>query len=368
MDKKVTISATEMKNADVQFISLVKRSASKIPFRVLKTAEESTMINLNGLFSRTKKQDTPVSPEVVGVAIPTSKNIEEAITKVEELGLTVVKQDTESHEDVVVLVTKEDYDPEMVSTIKTSEDIAVMVQTVEKGFYGWPEGSSFADNMSQSNFFPGLNIAAGTLIDTIHNQMYDASEPPIEEIKKNLEEFSSYVLNLTKEVPVTAFKMQDISISDAEAPNTTDTDLEQVAKEDEVPSADSSNDSEEAVEKVDTGESDTGDAVVEEKTVEKGDAEGEVVTGTDQEKMLEDFKAMLLDSMNVVTAKIDDVASKVEATTVVSNQALELSRKNDNALSGVVINSDNNEPEPVHKSQPSTGLFDTAFKLEGFTD
>ena len=49
---KIKATAKELKNADVRFISLVKRGANRIPFRILKTDKgENQMIDLSALDS-----------------------------------------------------------------------------------------------------------------------------------------------------------------------------------------------------------------------------------------------------------------------------------------------------------------------------
>ena len=49
---KIKATAKELKNADVRFISLVKRGANRIPFRILKTDKgENQMIDLSALGS-----------------------------------------------------------------------------------------------------------------------------------------------------------------------------------------------------------------------------------------------------------------------------------------------------------------------------
>ena len=46
---KIKATAKELKNADVRFISLVKRGANRLPFRILKSEGESQMIDLTTL-------------------------------------------------------------------------------------------------------------------------------------------------------------------------------------------------------------------------------------------------------------------------------------------------------------------------------
>ena len=46
---KIKTTATELKNVDVRFISLVKRGANRLPFRILKSEGDSKMIDLTTL-------------------------------------------------------------------------------------------------------------------------------------------------------------------------------------------------------------------------------------------------------------------------------------------------------------------------------
>ena len=46
---KIKTTAKELKNADVRFISLVKRGANRLPFRILKSEGDSKMIDLTTL-------------------------------------------------------------------------------------------------------------------------------------------------------------------------------------------------------------------------------------------------------------------------------------------------------------------------------
>lgn len=64
---KVKATAKELKNADVRFISLVKRGANRIPFRILKTDKgENQMIDLASL-SPVLKGDKTEAPREEGV-------------------------------------------------------------------------------------------------------------------------------------------------------------------------------------------------------------------------------------------------------------------------------------------------------------
>ena len=60
---KIKATAKELKNADVRFISLVKRGANRIPFRILKTDKgENQMIDLASLSPVLKGEKTRIIP------------------------------------------------------------------------------------------------------------------------------------------------------------------------------------------------------------------------------------------------------------------------------------------------------------------
>ena len=60
---KIKATAKELKNADVRFISLVKRGANRIPFRILKTDNGANqMIDLASLSPVLKGEKTRINP------------------------------------------------------------------------------------------------------------------------------------------------------------------------------------------------------------------------------------------------------------------------------------------------------------------
>ena len=59
---KIKATAKELKNADVRFISLVKRGANRLPFRILKSEGESQMIDLTTLRPVLKGVKTRIIP------------------------------------------------------------------------------------------------------------------------------------------------------------------------------------------------------------------------------------------------------------------------------------------------------------------
>lgn len=61
---KIKTTAKELKNADVRFISLVKRGANRLPFRILKSEGESQMIDLTTLRPVLKGENVRADPNL----------------------------------------------------------------------------------------------------------------------------------------------------------------------------------------------------------------------------------------------------------------------------------------------------------------
>ena len=64
---KVQVEANEITNTNVQLVSMVKRGANRIPFRI--TKEDTTMLDLHAIGRQLYKAEpsSPTTPTVVGV-------------------------------------------------------------------------------------------------------------------------------------------------------------------------------------------------------------------------------------------------------------------------------------------------------------
>lgn len=79
---KIKAKLKEMKDAEAHFVSLVTRSANRIPFRIQKFDKEQSMIDLTSIGRVLKRESAARKPEVTGVVVEKSDGAKfEAIKK-----------------------------------------------------------------------------------------------------------------------------------------------------------------------------------------------------------------------------------------------------------------------------------------------
>ena len=161
-DKKqvAKVPVTELMEPDVSFVSLVKRGANRIPFRVIKSSKENPMLNLNGFGRIFKTADTQAAqPTVVGVVVPTIDK--EAVGKIAEslegMGLTeaIAKEDG-----TTVFVAKGETDVAAdAHLIRLSENAIALVVGMDKEAGVLSENAAFSEVMKTEGFFHGFDVA-----------------------------------------------------------------------------------------------------------------------------------------------------------------------------------------------------------------
>lgn len=206
--KKVIIQARELSEMDVNIISLVKRGANRIPFRIVKSDGESTM-NLTKIFFA----KAPVTPALVGLVLAKSAD-QEAYTKALAEGGFEVDHVTEGeNESVSLMFTKSDEMEDAVA-FKITDDAALIVTGVEKGLMAFPDSNSFIENITKAGFAPSYRIANDILTETVGNIIF--SEGDAEETKtavqKAIEDFGGYIEAILSTIPVQAFKAEEIVV------------------------------------------------------------------------------------------------------------------------------------------------------------
>lgn len=407
--KKVKIKAHALENADVHFISLVNRGANRIPFRVLKS-EQKPMINLSNLFT-TKKADT--APRVVAIVTPGAIAANMALALKAE-GYEVTETVTKDDDGVAILSIVDGYEAEDVTTFKMSDDVAVMVEHVEKSFNSYETENDFAENIKKAGFFPGFRIATEVMMETVANVVHstEKGETPNESVTKALKGYQAYVMSLVKSIPATAFKMETlapvvIEKTDGESGDETtaeDTGTEgttevvekgmleentnkeakQTTGKKEVPGKESQ----------DNTDSPNANKVVTEKAEDEGNTEvttdetTEGDTGTTEVVKAEDAKGVDTDALvakmaEIVSTEIGKVTTAVNSLSAqvekVEGAAAQMQTRMDNveevaksateAVQGTVIGGETREDQhnaTARKADEDDGLFDTAFGFSGY--
>ncbi len=207
--KKVIIQARELSEMDVNIISLVKRGANRIPFRIVKSDGETTM-NLSNLFVW---KQAPQLPAVVAVVLAKSANQEVYTKALAEGGFEVDHVTEGENETVTLMFTKSDEMTDAIA-LKISDDAALIVVGVEKGLLSFPDSNSFIENITKAGFAPSYHIANEILNETVGNIIFsegDAAETK-EAVSKAISDFGGYIEAILSTIPVQAFKAEEIVV------------------------------------------------------------------------------------------------------------------------------------------------------------
>jgi len=216
--RKIKAKANAMVDADVNFISLVTRPASRIPFRLTKSDDDSEagfMIHLKQMFKR--DGDATQGCTLVGVVL--QKQHEERLApQIKELGLKI---DDRSEKDDVVILKQLDYDEENITAIKLGEVGGLFInvpETVAKAFDPFTSSDDFDENMALG-FIPGMGMATEALMDTVIQVLRTAESPEDakDRIEINIDKYKAAVLDLADNLPVVAFKLEGMTIEKDEA-------------------------------------------------------------------------------------------------------------------------------------------------------
>lgn len=209
----IKMTARKMREADVQFISLVERGANRIPFKVIKQESQMskafTGLDLGRMFSR-KAEPEPVA--IVGIVTMKGEGFESVKKQVEEAGFKV--DDVEEMDDGSVVFKQEEFEGE--GTVIRMNDHVVMIT---KGFSPYNmemdiEGGevSFSDAVSARGFYPGLSSIMGTLSERIESTVRKSSSPSeaSKAVSKMFDEARAYTSSFLNALPAKAFKLETI--------------------------------------------------------------------------------------------------------------------------------------------------------------
>lgn len=370
--KKVIIQARELSEMDVNIISLVKRGANRIPFRIVKSDGESTM-NISNLF--VWKQE-PQLPAVVACVLAKTAN-HDAYTKALTEGGFEVDHVTEGEDgNITLMFTKSDKMEDAVA-LKISDEAALIIVGVEKGLLSFPDSNSFIENITKAGFAPSYRIANEILTETVGNIIFsegDAVETK-EAVSKAISDFGGYIEAILSTIPVQAFKAEEI-VTEVEkgllnapkkAPKKASKkkpakDKEATAKQDDdededaAASDDDSDTDETAAGSVDdSGDDENGDdesGEDESGEDESGsDDESEAVSKDPKDKDKDDAIAAMSKSLSGIAEGIEELkTSQTDAMKVLSDRLTDLEakvKKTDEALAGTTHSADADDNDDV---------------------
>lgn len=202
---KLKLKGSRLDHADVQFISLVERGATRAPFKIQKQ-EKPTMINLD--FRRIMKGRQDSKPSIVGYVIAKTDKTPQIEAALKDVG---VKIDTVVEDGDVLVLRQDDSDPAAKENVvvKLAPDFMVVC----KGFdpYRMVEDMSFGEILKSQGFMPGFSMASEALYTSIRNSLASAEDgsDAVSKIDDAVSEFHDYVLGLAKVIPQAAFKAME---------------------------------------------------------------------------------------------------------------------------------------------------------------
>ena len=196
---KIRTNLKQLKDADVRYISLVDRAATRIPFRVLKRDKESQMgIDLTSVF----KSDRAVTPHVSALVVFAQKNdaaatlVREAIEKQGFVTDRVQKSDEGE-----TLVFAQGDQPKETHVVRLSDQLLVSVAGMDV-----PEGWT-GDLIEEHGFFPDLTIATEALHDQLRT-VVTKSDTPQKDAEDVLVSFAQYLTQMAV-LPTAVFKLDE---------------------------------------------------------------------------------------------------------------------------------------------------------------
>lgn len=349
--KTIKTKATELTDADVRYISLVPRGANRIPFRVQKKQQESDMgIDLGGLF-KTKKHEV-TTPTVSALVIPSKgENFAEVTAAIKAAGYSV--ENIVENADGTVIFKQDESPEDGAVAIRMSDSLAIAL----KGFRPYAEAlsNSFKEQAAANGFYSGMRNACDTLTNVVSTGLYDADSPSdaVDVVKKTVKEFGEYLVALAQALPATAFKadkaLGELAVKaeqKREAAVKAEADKQAALKAEEAAKT--------TVAKTDAKEP---------NEQPKTDAQAPAVNLDELvQKAAAGAAAAMKAQMDEVLTTVKTLGEQVAAVVVKADNA-------DKVLKSVVPSQPNGEDQPARtstqtvakKSDPRTGVFDTAF-------
>lgn len=204
---KITIEATELTETKVDFVSLVKRGANRIPFRVTKGDKE--MLDLSKLGRNWLKKEETTEEPVIAAALVKSGSDMTALAQIFKSADMEPKTFVQKQDKDAIHLVKSGVTLDETSTTIGSEHLALVVTGLQKGFVGLAGDSAFAERMKAASIYPSLCSATEMLEMAMFDAIYSAESPKdaASKLAKAVDEFKQYAIAMAKELPTQAFKL-----------------------------------------------------------------------------------------------------------------------------------------------------------------
>lgn len=215
---KLKVKANELVHTNADFVSLVKRGATRIPFRITKEDGEATMDLYK--IGRSLFQKAEAKPEIVAAIVQPGADIASVASLFKAAGLEP-KAFTKSEKDGITTVAKDGHEAAVdAAVLQLTDGTALVVSGLKKSFDSYAYNSTdFQAVMSTEGVYPSMCVAKDALGGVISNILYKSNSPgeAADLVATAIDDFKTYMVGLLGAVPVSAFKM-DIAVAQAAKP------------------------------------------------------------------------------------------------------------------------------------------------------
>lgn len=193
--RRIKVRAQELRDADVQFLSIVQRGANRAPFKIQKSDEGGTaVLNFRALF----KTGDPI-PNVVAVAVATGTDIEQAKVRLKKAGFSV-DSPQEAHGATLFIQKDCPLGEAGQVTLKIDDSTAIVVSEIPREIPDWAGTDAY---------YPGIDLSVGILKERLLTAFKaEKSELALDTARKAVVDFNAYIDALFSTIPVQALKLE----------------------------------------------------------------------------------------------------------------------------------------------------------------
>jgi hypothetical protein len=371
---RIKVKLTEMKNADVQFISLVTAGANRIPFRVIKSLKESEMsVDLSSI--RRMKSDKPV-PTIVGVVVKADDAQLPFIAEaVKAAGL--VEDKVSKYEDGTVMFAQGEVPAEGEGImVRLSDKLLVVLKNADDQADVMTEASAMSEALQAEGFYHGGDVAQKAYAEIVSKAM--KSEDGAKVLKQAGEQFTAYMGALAQLVPAKVAELDDGiggAIQKAEAKKAEDAAAAEAAKKAEDEAKESAAKKAKAKPAEGSAEEEASETAAQEAAEESaagGDDGDDDNKGKGKNaKKMDELLAAVAALTETVTAMKADIGTVKDSQSKLEGQVADAAQKAEKANKAVdttvVASAAKGDDEPHGRraaksdEDPRSGFFDTAF-------
>jgi hypothetical protein len=199
---KLQLSARELSATDVDYVSLVKRGANRLPFRIVKE-DTDDMLDLARLTRVFRKADP--APAVVAAVVRKGADLDAARLRLGRAGLTL---DAMAEQDGLVVFRQPNVESANDALVKLDDDVGLIVSGLAKAIDPRIGETAFGRLLETEAFLPSMRLASDMLGRTVGSIMQKAETPSeaAAHIAAAVDDFKAYVESLAAALPQHALK------------------------------------------------------------------------------------------------------------------------------------------------------------------